>query len=50
MNRLSIAQESHFENFYSITNELNKSLLELDKVFEKKKIKWWKISKNRHDY
>jgi len=45
MNRLSIAQESHFENFYTITNELNKSLKELDKTFEEKKLSDEKFQK-----
>lgn len=38
MNKLSLAQEIHFDNFNLVTNKLNQSLKELDKKFEKQKL------------
>lgn len=38
MNKLSLAQEIHFDNFNLVTNKLNESLKELDKKFEKQKL------------
>ena len=38
MNKLSLAQEIHFNNFNLVTNKLNESLKELDKKFEKEKL------------
>ena len=38
MNKLSLAQEIHFDNFNLVTNKLNESLKELDKKFEKEKL------------
>lgn len=38
MNKLSLAQEIHFDNFNLVTNKLNESLKDLDKKFEKQKL------------
>ena len=38
MNKLSLAQEIHFDNFNFVTKKLNESLKEIDKKFEKQKL------------